>query len=388
MLKSIQQRDLDRNRWIKISMAVILGVIILSMVVTLVPGLMSGTATENSPDTVVTIGGQPITVVEFQQQFDRATRNQPIAGMMRGIYAKQVLDDMIFERALAYEANRLGITVSPEEETERIKELLPTAWSGNTWLQDRYAAEVQAQFGLPVEQFEKVLRDSMVEEKFRDLVTDGLVASPADIEQEFRWRNEQIKIDYVLIKPADLTGSIHPSDEELSAWFAHNAARYSIPEKRSARYALLDLARLRASTQVSEDALRAYYTSHLDEYKVENRSHPEHILFKTIGKTDAEVAEIRKKAEGVLQQARHGGNFEELAKKYGCHNIKKKVLGIGEYVNNHELREKRRERIKQEDSPWLSNGYTKEEIEGINYLKKVLISKEFKTVVTSRIDAI
>ena len=315
MLKSIQQRDLDRNRWIKISMAVILGVIILSMVVTLVPGLMSGTA-ENSPDTVVSIGGQPITVVEFQQQFDRATRNQPIAGMMRGIYAKQVLDDMIFQRALTYEASRLGVTVSAEEETERIKEMLPTAFSGNTWLRDRYAAEVQTQLGLSVEQFEQLLRDSMLEEKFRDLVTDGLVASPSEIEQEFRWRNEQVKIDYVLIKPADLAASIHPDDAELSAWFAHNSGRYSIPEKRSARYALLDFARLRTSTQVSEDALRSYYTSHLDEYKVENRSHPEHILFKTIGKTDAEVAEIRKKAEGVLQQARHGANFEDLAKKY------------------------------------------------------------------------
>jgi len=315
MLKSIQQRDLDRNRWIKITMAVILGLIIISMVVTLVPGLMSGTGAGESPDTVVSIGGQPITVIEFQQQFDRATRNQPIAGLMRGIYARQVLDDMIFQRAIAYEATRLGMAVSAEEETERIKEIFPDAWSGNVWLRDRYTAAVQQQ-GLSVEEFERLLRDSMVEEKFRDMVTDGLVASPAEIEEEFRWRNEQVKIDYVLIKPADLAASIHPSDDELAAWFARNGARYSIPEKRSAHYALLNLARLRATTQVSEDALRAYYTSHLDEYKVENRSHPEHILFKTVGKTDAEIAEIRKKAEGVLQQAKHGGNFEELAKKY------------------------------------------------------------------------
>jgi peptidyl-prolyl cis-trans isomerase D len=119
-----------------------------------------------------------------------------------------------------------------------------------------------------------------------------------------------------LIKPADLASSIHPSDAELSAWFTKNLSRYQIPEKRSARYALLNLSKLRATTTVSDDTLRAYYNSHIDEYKVENRAHVEHILFKTIGKTDAEVAEIRQKAEDVLKQAKHGANFEDLAKKY------------------------------------------------------------------------
>ena len=57
-------------------------------------------------------------------------------------------------------------------------------------------------------------------------------------------------------------------------------------------------------------------TAHIDEYKVENRVHVEHILFKTVGKTDAEIAEIRQKAEGVLKQAKSGANFEDLAKKY------------------------------------------------------------------------
>ena len=38
--------------------------------------------------------------------------------------------------------------------------------------------------------------------------------------------------------------------------------------------------------------------------------------FKTVGKTDAEVAEIRQKAEDVLKKAKAGANFEDLAKKY------------------------------------------------------------------------
>ena len=57
MLRSIQQRDLDRNRWIKITMGVILVLICVSMVVTLIPGLMSGTGA-SSPDAIATVAGQ------------------------------------------------------------------------------------------------------------------------------------------------------------------------------------------------------------------------------------------------------------------------------------------------------------------------------------------
>jgi peptidyl-prolyl cis-trans isomerase D len=316
MLRSIQQRDLDRNRWVKISMAVILGVIIFTMVITLIPGLMNGNTGGDAPDAIATVGGQSITVVDFQREFEQTTRNQAIPPMLRGAYSKQVLDQMIFQRALEYEGDRLGMRVTDEEETQRIKELLPTAWSGSTWLKDRYPTEVQTRFGMTVDQFESLLKDEMLTEKFHQMVTDGITVNSQEVAREFLWRNDKVKIAYSLIKPADLAASIYPSEPDLAAWFAKNSTRYQVPERRSARYALLDLSKLRAAAQVGDDALRAYYKDHIDEYKVENRAHVEHILFKTIGKTDAEIAEIHQKAEDVLKQAKHGADFADLAKKY------------------------------------------------------------------------
>ncbi len=316
MLKSIQQRDLDRNRWIKITMTVILVLICLSMVITLIPGLYSGSAGASSPDTVASVGGQDISVVDVQRQLNQLTQHQSIPPMLKPLYTKQILDQMVFQRALELEAQRLGIRVTPEEETERIKQIIPTAWAGDTWLKDRYALEVQQRAGMSVEEFETFLRNQMLVDKFRAIITDGISVTPAEIEQEFRRRNEKVQIEYSLVKPAELAATIHPSDAELNAYYLKNAGKYQVPEKRSARYALLDLAKLRARTQLDDASLRAYYNSHIDEYKVQNRAHVEHILFKTIGKTDAEVAEIRAKAKDVLNKAKKGGNFEELAKKY------------------------------------------------------------------------
>jgi peptidyl-prolyl cis-trans isomerase D len=315
MLKSIQQRDLERNRWVKITMSILLGIICLSMLTYLIPG-MGSAAFSNSPDAVATIGGEQITPIDVQRKLNEALRGQAIPDVYKGIYAKQVLEQMIFTRALALEADRLGIRVTNQELSDRIKQILPSAWNGDTWLKDRYANEVQTRAGMSVPEFEDYLRDQMLQEKFHQLVTDGITVSPAEVQAEFRRRNEKVQIEYVLIKPDALASTIQPTEADLSADYTKHISQYQVPEKRSARYALLDLAKLRATTQVSDDALRAYYSAHIDEYKVDNRVHVEHILFKTVGKTDAEIAEIRQKAEDVLKKAKGGANFEDLAKKY------------------------------------------------------------------------
>src|SRR5271156_3638597 len=315
MLKSIQQRDLDRNRWVKIGMSVLLGVICLSMLTYLIPGMGSAAFT-NSPDAVATVGGQSITATDVQRQLNAALHGQSLPDVYKAMYTKQVLDQMILKQALTVEAQRLGIRVTDQELSDRIKQILPAAWNGDTWLKDRYTTEVQTRTGMSIPEFEDFLRDQMLQERFRQLVTDAITVSPAEIQAEYRRRNEKVQIEYVLVRPADLASTIQPTDAELSAYYTKHAGLYQIPEKRSARYALLDLAKLRATTTVGDDALRTYYNSHIDEYKVENRVHVEHILFKTVGKTDAEIAEIRQKAESVLKQAKSGANFEDLAKKF------------------------------------------------------------------------
>ncbi|MGC1382661.1 MAG: peptidylprolyl isomerase [Candidatus Acidiferrales bacterium] len=315
MLKSIQNRDRQGNRWIKITMGALLVLISLSMLTYLIPGLGTS-AMSNSPDAAATVGGDQITVADVQKQLNTALRGQDVPPMLRGLYAKQVLDQMVFQHALEIEGQRLGLSVTPEEMTQRIKQILPTAWNGDMWLKDRYTTEVQTRLGMTVEDFERFLRDQMLQEKFHQLVTDSITVSPEEVQQEFRRRNEKVQIDYALVKPADWAASIQPSDADLNAYYTKNMSKYQVPEKRSAHYALLDPQKLAPTVQVSDADLQAYYNDHIDEYKIENRVHAEHILFKTVGKTDAEIAEIKQKAEDVLKKAKAGANFEDLAKKY------------------------------------------------------------------------
>jgi len=301
----------------RVLFGVVIAFIALSMLLYLVP---QGTnTTEGSTDVLAKVGDQTVTMGEVRQQLDEIRRRNPIPKPLEGLYARNILNQLVFQKEIEFEAKNLGIAVSDQERADRIKQYVPTAFSGDTFVgMDAYAREVQNRFQLTVPIFENLVKQGLVEEKFRKLITDGISASPAEIQQEFKYQNEKVKLDYVLIKPEDLESKINPSDSDIKAYYEQNKAKFQIPEKRVVRYALLDLNQLRQNTVVTDDELKVVYQQNIQQFQVPNRVHAQHILLMTVGgKTDAEVAEVKKKAEDILAQSKKkGANFEDLAKKY------------------------------------------------------------------------
>ncbi len=316
----------------KLGYRILLGVVVLvlggSMLLYLVP--QSPVSGEISTDTVAKIGDESVSVQDVRQQLNQIEQRNQNMKPLEALYAQQILKQLVFEKEIEYEAKRLGITVSDQERADRIRQYVPTAFNGGTFVgMDRYSAEVQARFQLTVPVFEELIRQGLLEEKFRKLVTDGVSVGPAELQEEFRYKNEKVKLDYALIKPEDLESKISPDEAEIRAAYEKNRSKYQVPERRVARYALVDVNQLRQNVQVSDDVLKLQYQANIQQYQVPNRVHVEHILFMTGGKTDAEVEEIRKKAEDVLKQARKGGKFEDLAKKYSEDAAKDKGGDIG-----------------------------------------------------------
>jgi len=306
----------DQKTGKRVLFGVVIAFIALSMLLYLVP---QGTnTTEGSTDVLAKIGDQSVTMGEVRQQLDQIRRQNQIPKPLEGLYARNILNQLVFQKEVEFEAKRIGITVSDQDRADRIKMYVPAAFNGDTFAgMDTYTREVQTRFQLTVPVFEDLVKQGLVEEKLRKLITDGISASPVEIQQEFKSQNEKVKLDYALIKPEDLEGKIAPSDSEIKAYYDQNKAKFQIPEKRVIRYELLDLTQLRQSTVVTDDELNKVYRDNIQQFQVPNRVHVEHILLLTTGKTDAEVAEIRKKAEDILAQARKkGANFEDLAKKY------------------------------------------------------------------------
>ena len=308
----------NRKLGYRIFLGAVVAVLGGSMLLYLVPQTPGNGTGEAATDTVAKVGDQTVTLGEIRQQLAQIEQRNQVPKPLESLYARQILNQLVFEKELEFEAKRLGISVSDQERADRIKQYVPTAFTGGTFVgMDRYSSEVQARFQLTVPVFEDLIRQGLLEEKFRRRVTDGISVGPAELQDEFRYKNEKIKLDYVLIKPEDLAAKLNPSDAEIKAEYEKNKAHYQVPEKRVVRYGLLDTTQLRRAVQISDDQLKIQYQANIKDYQVPNRVHVEHILFMTVGKTDAEVDEIKKTAEDVLAQTKKkGANFEDLAKKY------------------------------------------------------------------------
>src|SRR5579864_705063 len=166
MLKSMERNKLGT----RILLGVFVGMIGIGMLLYLVPG---GAGTEaTGADVVATVDGQPVTRTAVQQQLQRIQQGQQIPAALAPLYAQQIVEQLVFEKELEVEAQRLGVTVSDTELADRIKLLLPPAFQ-NGQMVDRaqYEAEVGQRFQMGVEEFEELVRQSLMQEKVGALVS-------------------------------------------------------------------------------------------------------------------------------------------------------------------------------------------------------------------------
>jgi peptidyl-prolyl cis-trans isomerase D len=305
----------NQKTGVRILFGIVIGLLALSMLLYLVP--QGPDSAQTRSDVVAKIGDETVTLSDINQRLNELRQNNPIPHQLEGLYANQILKQLVFQKEIEFEARRLGITVSDQERAERIRQILPTAFNGDTFVgNEAYSQQVMNRFQMTVPAFEELIRSSMIEEKFHRLLTDGVSVSPNEIQEEFRFENEKIKLDYAAANPDTLADKINPSEAEIKTYYDQNKSRFEIPEKRVVRYGLLDNTQLRQNISVTDDELKALYQQNIQQYEVPDRVQVEHILLTTVGKTDAEDAEIKKKAEDILAQVKKGANFGELAKKY------------------------------------------------------------------------
>ncbi len=307
--------DLFRSRakLVRYTLGALLTLVAISMVVTLIPGWGSMPLERDQP--VAEIGEEVLTQREVHLQVQAAMRNQAFPREMAYLYVPQLIDQMITERALAYEAERLGFRVTEADVAQTIRSLLPQLYQDGKFVGQELYASYLAQQNLTIPEFEANVRKQMLLTRLQNLAAEGAIVTPEEIEREYRRRNSKIKLEYIVIPTNKLRAEVKVTPEEIQAHFTVNRALFQIPEKRSFDVLLIDELKVGERIQVPEDELRRAYQANLDSYRVPERVHVRHILLKTTEKPKEEVPKIRARAEELLKQLRGGGDFAELARK-------------------------------------------------------------------------
>jgi peptidyl-prolyl cis-trans isomerase D len=313
---------LDRMRrhkgWLKWSLALV----VLTFVVFYIPDFLSINTGAAPSQVIAEVQGTPITVGTFTRRYTTQMNayRQAYGGQMNeqllrqlGI-DRQILQQLVDEEAMVAEARRQGITVNDVEVRERILNMPAFQEGGRFVGEQRYRQALQ--FNNPpftTTEFEDNLRRALLIEKLRNSVAGWITVTDGEVADEYRRRNEKVKLDVVPVTADAFRGQVTVTDADLAAHFDKNKESYRIGEKRRIKYALVDVDKARGGVTIPDADAEAFYKQNLAQYTTPAQARASHILFKTDGKDENAV---RAQAEEVLKKARAGADFAALAKQF------------------------------------------------------------------------
>jgi peptidyl-prolyl cis-trans isomerase D len=319
----------------KIVLSGLLLLICAAMVIAFVPGIGSDSTGTPGKGVIAKVNGQDITAEQVRDTARQMAQQQAQqygaqASMIMPFLMQQAIprasEQLIDREALLIEAQRMGLKSTPQEVKDDLQHGRYAVYffpGGNFVGEAEYQSMLQRANLTPATFEDGVGKDIMVS-KLQALITGSASVSDAAIRQEFAKENTKVKFDYAVLKQDDIKKGLHPTVEELKAYYDSHQKSYanSVPEKRKIKYAVLDTGKVQSGVQVTRDDLQAYYNQHRDEYRVPEQIKVSHIWIKMPlpgpdGKIDEKgVADAQRRAEDVLKQLKAGAKFEDLAKKY------------------------------------------------------------------------
>ncbi len=322
------------NKATKIIFGLIIAAAIVTMVITLVPGIFNDDSAANNTALFATVhapgtwgrffgGSDAITMQEVTQQTERQMQQQHYPDFARPILMNKVGQEQVERAVLVREADRLGLQVSDDDLRRELSTgpLSQYLFPGGKFIGDQgYMNFVEQFFGVGVAQFEKEVKEDLELQRLQSLVTGSVTVSDNAVRTAYLQQGQKVKFNYAVLSAEDIKKTINPSDAELQAFFNQNSARYAnaVPETRKITFIAFDDASLPGGKpQVSESDIQAYYNGHQDQFKVPAQVKTRHILISAPKGADTATDNAAKaKAQDVLKQLQSGAKFADLAKKY------------------------------------------------------------------------
>jgi peptidyl-prolyl cis-trans isomerase D len=292
------------------------GILVLvsaSMLLYLVPNYNTGAGGTDA--VVAKIGSTEITEADARRSIQTQTRGQKIPAEIIPNYVPQMIETMVNDRAMEYEARKLGLQVSDQDVADYLRQNMPNLFPDGKFVgKDVYAAMLGQQ-GVTIDQFESDLKRTMLIGKLREVAIEGAVVTPAEVEKEYRKKNDQIQLQYVKLSQDKYKKEAEPSNEEMQQYFKTNSAQYQDPESRNLVILAADGDKISQSLNPTDADLMVMYNQNQANFLSKEHVNVRHILLMTQGKPAGDDAKIKAKAEDLVKQLRAGADFVEMAKK-------------------------------------------------------------------------
>jgi peptidyl-prolyl cis-trans isomerase D len=284
MLENLRQTKGGLITWI------FLGAIILVFVVSFGPGSYDKGCAPAAPTWAARVNGVTLPASEFEREYENILRFYQQFGQAptRELAAQlglagQALDRIVNRELLVQEAGRQGVVVTDAELSRAVQEMPAFQVDGRFDFEQyqRYARNVA---GSPAK-FEALLRKSLLHDKMTEVLRQTVKVSDAEVRQAWSDEQDRASLSYVRFPLAAAEAAARPSDADVQAFAAREAAR-----------------------------IEAFYKENPARFEKKARAHVRHVLASVPATADAAAdAAARKRIEEAAARVAKGEDFAKVA---------------------------------------------------------------------------
>ncbi|MDR7103339.1 peptidyl-prolyl cis-trans isomerase [Croceicoccus sp. BE223] len=220
---------------------------------------------------VATVGDEQISTNTYRETlngaFDRERQENPqltLKQFIAGGGDTGVLDSMIERLAVFAFATEEGLRIGESLIGSELKDIPVFQGPDGKFSQEMYEAALR----------QRGISDKLLREDLKQGLSARVTLVPAQIgttlpekvaAQYARLLNETRRGSIALIPSAAFAGDVKVTDAALQSYLSANRARYSLPERRTVQYALIDLSGV-ADVAATDAEIAAYYNKNKAQY--------------------------------------------------------------------------------------------------------------------------
>jgi len=283
---------------------------------------------------ILSIAGKVISVVEYQEQllkmlenYSRQTDNKLNRQFITQLgIPEQVLQGMINNTIVRKEADKFRLSVSDEELSQKIIDYTITindekkgpvrvyAFRENGEAKGKFVGLQQyegmlARNQIEVTEFERDRRNEIVIDKFKNLVTQGLVIDEQTLREAYRQEKNLVELDLIHLKTDRIKDKIAVAEDQLKPFYDRNKQDFKTQEKRQGWVIVFKFDDYKKEVKISEKDLFDYFKNNKRLFIVPGKTRVSRIF---LGYDEKNKEEVRKKAEEVRKDLT-GENFSAQA---------------------------------------------------------------------------
>ncbi len=274
-------------------------------------GLESYTRAMRGGDAAATVDGTPISQREFSDETRRQQErlrqvlgaNADTAALETPEMRAAILDSLVSQRLLTNEVADRHISMSKDEVVAAIL-AAPEFQEGGKFSAERYAGYLRT-VGLSDEGNVAKLRLEIPASRLANVVLASAFEPRAVVARLSAIEGEKREVAEALVAAAPFAATVKPDEAAIKAYYDSHLADYRVPERIRAEYVVLSAEALAQNEPPATEAeIKAAYDARSSQYAVAEQRRASHILVATREEADKILAEVRAQPQ----------RFAELAK--------------------------------------------------------------------------